>query len=555
MRKEDTPFSEAEVAQFQLLLHERARRRKEALKIYRPLPFQEGFHRSDAPERTIRGSNRSGKTLSAAIEFGRAVTGQDPYGKYPKSGRAIVVGKDEKHCGEVLYRKLFEPGAFKVIKDEVTGKWRTYDPRTDEHRRKERRNAPPIIPRRFYSEKDIAWSKKREMIPRKVVINAGTDRQWEIYFFSSLGEAPQGWDVDIVWFDEEIEHPTWYPEMAARLIDRSEYDEDQGRWIGGKFFWSATPQAGTLQLFKIHQKADEERGSDNPRVTEHSATLFDNDYLADRAKQAFLSKMGDNEDEIRVRVYGEFALLGMRIYSDFFPRGVHGCDPFQIPDDWCRYLAIDPGRQVCAVLFVAVPPPGHNYHGQVFVYDELYIKRCDAATLADRLSAKITNTPIWEALIDNHAGRQTEMGSGKTVEEQYRAAMVARKIRFENTNGVAFTWGSDDVNAGIESVRSWLVIKDGRARLQVFRGRCPNLIKEMEEYSYKKDVAHGVVTDKPLAINNHLCDCLRYLAAHGLPYRRPRSRKSRGGYAFQYLEEKKKRGRLNGGRGGGIKVG
>ena len=58
----------------------------------------------------MRAANRAGKTLSAAIEFARAVTGQDPHNKYPKTaGRAMIVCKNEKQCGEVIFKKLFKP--------------------------------------------------------------------------------------------------------------------------------------------------------------------------------------------------------------------------------------------------------------------------------------------------------------------------------------------------------------------------------------------------------------------------------------------------------------
>ena len=143
---------------------------------------------------------------------------------------------------------------------------------------------PPLIPRRFYNPKDITWNKKNAEIPEKIVLKNG----WEIYFFSSLGQAPQGWDVDIAWFDEEIVHPSWYSEIAARLIDRAEYDPVRGVWVGGKFFWSATPQAGTLKLYEIHQRAVDAQEDEHPPVTEHTATMYDNPYLSEVRKRCSL---------------------------------------------------------------------------------------------------------------------------------------------------------------------------------------------------------------------------------------------------------------------------
>ena len=97
------------------LLSEIADRRRETLGLYEPLAHVAPFHESNAPERILRGSNRSGKTLSSAVEMARIVTNQDPFKKYPQEGRAIVVGKDGRHLSNPLYRLLFKPGAIKVI--------------------------------------------------------------------------------------------------------------------------------------------------------------------------------------------------------------------------------------------------------------------------------------------------------------------------------------------------------------------------------------------------------------------------------------------------------
>src|SRR5579859_4814531 len=118
------------------IISEYASRRTEALRLYEPLPSQERFHSSAYQERLLRGSNRGGKTLPAAIEVARAVTGQDPFGKYPKSGGLCVcVGKDGAHCADPMWRKLARAGAFRIIRDLDTGLWRAYRAydRSEEH--------------------------------------------------------------------------------------------------------------------------------------------------------------------------------------------------------------------------------------------------------------------------------------------------------------------------------------------------------------------------------------------------------------------------------------
>jgi Terminase large subunit, T4likevirus-type, N-terminal len=546
-------LTDAELAYFNELLWEKIRREKEALRLYIPLPYQDSFHSSHAPERSLRAANRAGKTMSAAIEFARAVTGQDPHSKYPKkNGRAIIVCKNEKQCGEVVYRKLFKPGAFTIIRDEKTREWRPYLPNVDAHRKREAKKAPPLIPKRFYNEKSITWNKKNAEIPEKIVLKNG----WEIYFFSSLGQAPQGWDIDLAWFDEEIVHPSWYSEIAMRLIDRAEFDDERGVFIGGKFMWSATPQAGTMKLYEIHNRAMECMGDKFPAVTEHTATMYDNPYLNEKMVATTVAKFANEEDTAAVRIYGEFALLGLRIFQEFSPRGVHGCKAFDIPENWTRYIAIDPGRQVCAVLFVAVPPPNDPRSKHVYIYDELYLRRCNAEIFAERLMHKMHGQLIYEALIDNHAGRVHEMGSGRTVEEQYRAALKKRNVKFQKTGTTSFTWGSDDVEARILAVKSGLQINNGESRFKVFTDKCPFLIREMEEYCNAKDAKTGLPLDKPLKLNDHLVDDLGYLAMHKLTYHKLKSSNvdSRGGYAFQALKRKQERNRnKNGGRS--LKVG
>jgi hypothetical protein len=498
-------------------------RKSEALRLYEPLPAQEEFHASQAVERLVIGSNRGGKTGCTAVEVARAVCGCDPYGKWPKrDGRFVVVGKDQKHIAQVQWRKLSRAGAFKMIRDPATREWRAFRPGeawdlAHEHLAKP---MPPLIPTRMIEE--ISWENKREGVPSVVRLKTG----WEMLFFSSLGKPPQGYDLDGGWFDEEIVDPAWYPEIAARLLDRR-----------GRFLWGATPQAGTQHLYDLHERAQARDGL----VEEFLLLLAANPHIAEAEKKAFAAKL--NDDEHRVRVGGEFAITGFRVFPEFSAK-VHGCEPFDVPPDWCRYMVVDPGRQVCAVLFAAVPP-GRKH---VYLYDELYIRRSSAHQFGEQVARRIGDLRFEAFIIDDHGSRITEAGSGEQVRQQYSDALAARKIA-SRRSGSGFLLGNDDVKGRIESAREWLRLReDGTPIVQVFRGRLPNFEWEIARYHYKRD-PDGRPTDTPLGRNDHLMADFTYLADFDPQYVKPQAAKRRSSIQ-SYLEKKRRAERKRDGLGG-----
>jgi hypothetical protein len=493
----------------QLLVAEVARRRMESLNLYQPLPAQARFHESRAQIRLARGSNRGGKTLPSAVEVARAVTGQDPHRKYPLTdGVAFLVGKDGRHLGDVMYRKLFKARPFDMIRDEHTGLWRVFRPNDpyDKANAHKRKPAPPLIPQRFV--KEIGWENKKGGVPQVVRLHNG----WELKFFSSLGKPPQGSAIDLVWLDEEIVDPEWVPEMQARLLD-----------FKGRMIWSATPQAGTEHLYDLHERAveDEELPPGERQVEEFVILLSDNQFMDDKAKEDFAKNMR-NEDEYNVRIGGEFAVNAYRVYPEYGDR--HVVKPFDIPRTWTRYMFVDPGRQRCAVLFLAVPPATAGDHaGHVYAYDELYIKDSDARKFAKLVQDKIRDWPLQAMWMDMREGRKVEHGSGRSIHRQYSRALAKRGVRTIES-GTTFNTAPDDLKGGIEAVRDWLTPdEDGAIKLRVF-DTCKNLDKEMRRYHYKR--VKGLPTDEPEKKNDHLCDDLRYAAAIDPPYVKP-SKKSR----------------------------
>ena len=524
------------------LLAEQARRRRESLRLYRPYPDQDEFHKSKATYRLARGGNRGGKTLSVAVELSRAVTRTDPYKKFPQQGRAIIVSKDLLDCSKVMFRKLFKHGGsgMKILRDGNI--WRTYDPRTDQAREAEAEDAPALIPLRFYDPRRISWENKREEVPRTVRLKTG----WEITFFSGNAEPPQGWDVDLVVFDEEIPHPGWFSEMVPRIVDRH-----------GKLIWSATAQVGTVALYDLSQRAEKavHERDPNPRVTEHIMTVFTNPYISEVDRVNFLADLeAAGEDELRVRGHGDFAIHGRRVYPEFAPRGVHHIDSFPIPEDWTRYIAIDPGRQVAASLFAAVPPRGGEYEGRGIIYAEAYIRKCNALLFAQTIKQIVGNSWIHGWIIDHQEGRRVETASGRSVEEQYQEEMI--KVGLKNNGFTGFAWATSDVDAGILAARNKLQLREGKPEWLFMTDNLRWLCWEAERYTYRTLQGFGMVTDRILGSQDHLMDCMRYLALSNLRYVKPPKR-GPGTYAkglVKYIQDKKRNKTKKEGWGGAIRL-
>lgn len=503
-------FSAADAAQIQELIEHLAHLRMESLRLYAPLPKTNIFHESDARVRLLIGSNRAGKTLAAAVELARAITGQDPYNKYPKTnGVFFIFGLDERHIGNTIYKKVFRAGAFKMVKDPVTNVWRAFSPVADAALAHLAKPAPPLVPQRFI--KNIAWREKKAHVPKIISMVNG----WEIHFFSSLAELPQGQDIDGWWIDEEVRRETVIEELLPRCADRR-----------GRGWWSATPQVASTQLYDLHDRANSGSSltansaiSEDGDVIEVHCHIVDNPHIEQAEKERLYR--GWNEDQRKVRWDGKFAFSSFLVYPEF-SLSVHAWpqnEGWQVPHEWSKFFVVDPGRQRCAVLFVAKPPP---YIGNFYVaYDELYIKDCDADRFGRGVAEKSHERVYDLAIIDSHAGRISEMGSGRNIEEQYRQALIRHKVQFRN--GPAFIWGADDVDAGIQAVREWLRIGSaGQPSFFLHLARCPNLKWEFERYRFKADPVHKVPTDVPIKKYDHLLDCLRYAAMRSPSWRKPK---------------------------------
>lgn len=527
------PLTQYERQEIKSLQSELRERKVEALKLYKPNPNQEAIHACKASEILVIGGNRSGKSLCTFVEDARAVTGQDPYKKYPeRDGVLVIIGKDWKHIGLVCYPLLMKPGAFKIIKDLATGEWRAFDPATDEPRRSEARPAPPLIAPRFV--KKVSWLLKSAGYCQRITLTTG----WEIHFFSSEGEPVQGYSCDRVHCDEDLNDERWIPESLARIVDRR-----------GRFCWSAMPHSTNNALLGLKERAD---ASEAALGEESSIRLFrlrflDNPYLDAAEKKKSIERWSASGDDVlRMRAEGDFIVDSILVYPSF-DMSIHGYDRGelpngQIPSDWCRYAVIDPGHSVTACLFAAVPPSGDFW----LVYDQMYLRQSNAVRFGEEFAKKVSGQHFYAFLIDAHGGRLRDIGSGRLPVEQYTEQLAKRGIRSEVT-GSSFLAGCDDVIARCEATRTALHIRPaGTPALRVLRGACPDLEREVKRYRKVVNYVAGVaiVTDKPNTRGEcHAAQCLEYLAAYRPSYHKPPVAHSADvePWWYEWLKKRKKR--------------
>lgn len=522
-------FQQNELKEMQAEL---ASRRIEALKLYRPTPMQEEVHACRASEVLVLGGNRSGKSLCTFVEDARAVTGRDPHGKYPeKDGILVVIGKDWKHIGLTVYPLLFKAGAFKIIKDAQTKEWRAFDPVQDADRQSEAKPAPPLIPPRMVAKK--SWVLKSASYIQSCTLSNG----WQIYFFSSEGEPPQGFSANRVHIDEDVNNgDAWVPEMQARLSDRR-----------GVLCWSAMPHSRNDALQSLAERADSliEQGRENPDIVKFQLRFLDNPHIADDEKRKRLESWAAlGADVLRMRSEGEFISDSILCYPSFSMH-VHGYDRADlennvVPPDWCRYAAIDPGHAVTAVLFAAVPPD----ESMLLVYDQLYIRQCNAITFGEKMAERCKGQSFYSFVIDMHGGRLREIGSGRLPVELYSEEL--RKHRVSSlTTGHSFLAGCDDVQARMAAVQNYLHIQPhGRPTLRVLRAAVPDLERELKRYKKKTQLVGGsyIVTDQPNTRGEvHACQCLEYLCAYRPRYHKPKVVEDMEPWYVEWMRKRKKR--------------
>lgn len=548
-----------------------ARRVKEeknsALELFRPNPKQEqflkvlidGVNRGTLNEVAVTGPNRVGKTVMVAVWL--AAMAQDKPIILADGTRLSVrpkrwgddqlllwiVGYNWRHNGENIYPKLFKPGLFHLLPEKGTlNKWRVYDPSNpeDEKRRDERRAAPPLIPASNLDDELTSYASKKDNELQSVELKENGTR---IVFYASTGDVAQGMPVNLIWIDEEIAIDDHYTEWQTRVGDTD-----------GAIVWTGWPTLSVGNAFsELQERADQQVGQEQPRSICFRFEDGDNKYTNTSTRKYMLGTMSEEEyaarglgrsDSSRWLMYPQFSQHIHRAYGqdptgdDALAAALRGeavdgiRKTMPIPNDWTRYIILDPGHANCGVLKIAIPPPsfGMLIGGErsarmpafVVPYKEYYLHFKSADQVAEIVAADSDGEVFEDIVCDAHAYCQTPMGmAGTTIGGWYERAFRERGLRSQR-RGSSFSMGGDDVAVRQNMLRSMMSLhrinsreagpnkRDAwdSPRLRIVTETCPNLIRQLSKYRRAKD-SNDQPTDRAARDQKiDLAVCLEYAA-------------------------------------------
>lgn len=511
-----------------------AQRNNMAISLFRPQPSQDLLFKDPAKYTLIQGGNRAGKSMCAAIYFAAMAldmsitlsTGEVVRMRHPSHrGRKLVlyqISFDERHIGQVIHKLLLEGGLFKVVRDPVTKKIRAYNPDTDAGMKQ--LDSKPLIPKQYI--KEIAWNVRAEKIFTRILLHDPSTKEElaEIFAFTSKGAPQAGRAVSGVWIDEAIATEGYASEMRARLVDDG--DAAGGQENASWMIWSSWPKADSQDLIDYAGMIDKHIAAGNHHIAKKiMLTMSGNKFLSRKAVEEFLAGC-TSQDEIDARDKGIFTTESLRMYP-LFDRFVHcayGDDPTlddEIgrvlrprdgipPNDWTKYLIVDPGTNAPAALLCAVPPPEL---GESFVaYHEFYPGRADAIQLAQIIKREMPHEKFYQFIIDYRASRQTPMGFSSRIVDEYERAFLAYGLTCHLTKH-RFTPGCDDVGGRQMILNSWMHPNSKKMpKLRVVTHRCKSLVEQLTKLK-KKTVQKEVKDErKQDGQPSDVADALAYFA-------------------------------------------
>lgn len=227
----------------------------------------------------------------------------------------------------------------------------------------------------------------------------------------------------------------------------------------------------------------------------------DNPYLPEDYAEEL--RLHNPPSWVKCYLDGSWDALEGQVWQEF-SYDEHVIKPFSIPLGWKRFRAIDHGQvhPTCCLWFAI------DYDGNIFVYQEYY----SPGVVSSHCKA-IKSLSEDEKYISTYLSPDCW---GKTREKGGRLCSI--KDEYSDYK-ISCTRANNEVLAGLNRVGEYFKINPLRRHplkdclsspsLFIF-DNCINLIREIPEYTWKKQRGVESQLEKPLKTNDDACDALRY---------------------------------------------
>lgn len=323
---------------------------------------------------------------------------------------------------------------------------------------------------------------------------------WGAEVIGKSAQKPEtlvGEELDWVLMSEPAMHKaeTWERYIRPTLSTR-----------GGISVWPFTPDAGGLWLYELELAAMALPDWGCHHVASWDCPFYDPAEIAAAKREL-------SDDAFQEQYGGEWRFYTGRVYRSFQPDR-QLVEPFAIPASWKVRAATDFGlRDATCTLWVAQAPTGEGY--VIGEYYDTSQERAtpDHAALMLKREQELGVRPIVR-IADHHGlGAQLIMDIGRAGWKTVSCQSNDRRVRRDR----ALTIMAPKLRPAPYHVRQFgKEAADGGLYpdLFIFKGRCPNLIRELQFLRWKegsrREGSHGDTEG-----DDHAIDPLEYILEYG----------------------------------------
>lgn len=253
------------------------------------------------------------------------------------------------------------------------------------------------------------------------------------------------------------------------------------------------------RLFIDREYRNGERAEDYNFI---QALVYDNEYLMKNDPSYVRTLENLPEERKKAMLYGDWNVFEGQYFGEF-RSDIHTIEPFEIPQHWKRYCAMDYGLDMTAILWIA-----RDTEGNAYVYKELHEPNLIISEACARFKDK-NNGDKYECLYAPRDLWNRRQETGKSVADIFAE------------NGVYLNQTSVDRVDGWLAVKEWLKVIDTRnietgeteraSKLKIFKN-CITLIRNLPQLQID-DKNPSDASTEPHSVT-HICDALRYFCVN-----------------------------------------